>query len=305
MTVLRKHQRRFLIIASIIVVIFLVAVAAYFRLSVTPPITNSDVKYTFLIFGIDNDGGNADVIIAATFDVDNHTINAVSIPRDTIVFVDGNIPRRAGLVLPSMAERYGNTHDALNATIEVFTSVLGFEVDFHFVVDMDAFVALVDAVGTVEFYVPVDMNYIDPFQSLTIQYQQGLHHLTGKQALEVVRYRLTYTDGDLGRISTQQDFLISVAEQVLSNPPGISEFASVFSSYVETDLRIGELIWLFRELMNVDADSLKFETMPGNVYVADHMQYVIISIAEWLNVINEKLNPLSTEITAQKLNIAQ
>lgn len=305
MTVLRKHRQRFSIIALIMMVIILVVAVTYFRSSITPPITHNDVKYTSLIFGIDNDGGNADVIIATMFDLGNHTINAVSIPRDTIVLVDGDIPRRAGLVLPSMVERYGNTQDALSATIDVFTGVLGFEVDFHFVVDMDAFVALVDAIGGVAFYVPVDMDYIDPFQDLIIRYQKGLHHLTGEQALGVVRYRLTYIDGDFGRIRTQQDFLASAAEQVLSNPPAISETAGIFSNHVGTDLRLGELIWLFGELIQVDAENLSFKTMPGNLYVADHMQHMLPATAEWLDVINEKLNPLQAEITEQMLNIAQ
>ena len=305
-TILQKMKLpRFLFVSTIIIAVILATVLIYFRVAVTSPEAAGDTKFTFIVFGIDNDGGNADTILVATFDSVNYTLNTVSIPRDTILNIGSDIHRRAGLILPSMVERYQNRHDALTVTIGIFTDILGFEPDFHFVVDMEAFVALVDAIGGVEFYIPVDMNYADPYQDLFIRHTRGLHYLTGQQAIEVVRYRLTYEDGDIGRVRTQQNFLASAAQQILNNPPNITEIAGIFLNYVETDLRLGELIWLAGEFLKMDTENIHFATMPGSLHSADGMQYVMISTVEWLEIINERLNPSHVEITVQKLNIVQ
>lgn len=39
--------------------------------------------------------------------------------------------------------------------------ILGFQIDCYAVVDLNAFVQLVDAIGGVDYNVPVDMNYYD------------------------------------------------------------------------------------------------------------------------------------------------
>ena len=82
---------------------------------------------------------------------------------------------------------------------ETVGTQLGIPVDFTVTVDLDGFIALVDAIGGVDFYIPVNMDYDDPLQGLSIHYQKGQRHLNGRQAMEVVRFRhntcLLYTSG--------------------------------------------------------------------------------------------------------------
>ena len=51
--------------------------------------------------------------------------------------------------------------------------MLGIPVDFYVGVDLQAFVDLVNAIGGVDFEVPIDMNYDDPYQDLSHPLQQG------------------------------------------------------------------------------------------------------------------------------------
>ena len=47
--------------------------------------------YTFLLVGNDDGNGNTDTIIVGRLDTVNHTMDFVSIPRDTLVNLDWNV----------------------------------------------------------------------------------------------------------------------------------------------------------------------------------------------------------------------
>ena len=74
---------------------------------------------------------------------------------------------------------------------------------------------LVDLVEGVEFYVPRDMDYDDPYQDLHIHLKEGRQVLDGEKAMQLVRFR-GYDDGDIGRVAVQQDFLKALIKECLS-----------------------------------------------------------------------------------------
>ena len=53
------------------------------------------------------------------------------------------------------------------------SKILGIPIDFYVKVNTRGFVRLVDAIGGVDFNVPVDMNYEDPTQDLYIHFSKG------------------------------------------------------------------------------------------------------------------------------------
>jgi hypothetical protein len=133
-----------------------------------------------------------------------------------------------------------------------------------------------------------------------------MQHLTGQEAMEVVRYRKGYPDADIGRIGTQQDFLMAAAEQILAkqNKLDITELANVFLKYVDTDLNIGNLIWLGKEFYKTDKSNISFTTLPANYGDSvNNTSYVTIKVDEWLKVLNEKINPYKQNMTAEDLSI--
>ena len=69
----------------------------------------------------------------------------------------------------------------------VVPHLLGFRPDNYAVVDLKAFIQLVDVIGGVDYNVPCDMDYDAPDQDLHIHYSAGMQHLTGQQAMEVFR----------------------------------------------------------------------------------------------------------------------
>ena len=150
-----------------------------------PQLQRKDATWTFLLCAEDQVSGNTDTIMACTYDTVNQKVGLVSIPRDTLIDRPGWKYHRINAVYPSGNVVYppdGGIQELMTAVGEV----LGIPIDHYVVVDTRIFVELVDAVGGVDFNVPVRMSYDDPLQDLHIHFEPGMQHLTGKQALQVV-----------------------------------------------------------------------------------------------------------------------
>ena len=254
--------------------------------------------YNILVSGVDDAGGGSDTNLLARFDVPNGHIDVVSLPRDTLLHTERHSNKL------NFAYASGGT-ELLRDDIE---RLLGVPVDFYVTVDLQGFVALVDQMGGVDFEVPADMDYDDPAQNLHIHYAKGPRHLSGKQAMEVVRWRKNndgggYADADIGRIATQQAFLKAVAEKAarLGNAPAL---ARIFFSYVKTDLTAGNLVWLGTEALDIGAEGVCFHTLPGDGagYYRRESVYVLDPDAT-LALVNEALNPYDQPITMDELDI--
>ncbi|MBR4869404.1 MAG: LCP family protein, partial [Oscillospiraceae bacterium] len=224
-------------------------------------LARKDDFFTILVSGVDDGNGNSDTNILVAFDASTGQINCVSIPRDTLIDVDWGVKK--------INSCYGRGGIELMA--EKLEEMLGIPVDFTVTVDLQAFVQLVNTIGGVEFDVPVNMNYDDPYQDLHIHFTKGYQYLTGEDALKVVRFRHNndgsgYGTEDLGRIGTQQAFLKAVAKKMLEpkNIDKVSSYVQIFSDYVDTDLSVGNLAWFGTEAFSIGLENIDFMTLPGD-----------------------------------------
>lgn len=252
--------------------------------------------YTILLSGIDNDAGGSDTNILMRFDAVNKDIDLVSLPRDSLMASGHKL---------NYAYARGGT-DQLRSEIE---DLLGIPVDFFVSVDLKGFIKLVDEIGGVDFEVPINMDYDDPYQDLHIHFTKGMQHLDGQAAMEVVRFRHNndgtgYGTEDIGRIGTQQAFLKAVAQKLLKLE-NVSAMAEVFMNYVKTDLTLGNLVWLANEALSMGGmDAVSFATLPGDGtgYYKGASVYALDPEAI-LTMVNEKLNPYVNDVTAEDMNI--
>lgn len=263
------------------------------------PVLAGDYKegfYTFLIVGVDAEGSLTDTIMVAALDTVNSQLNVVSVPRDTQVDVARN-PKKI-----NSAYAVGGV-EQLKAEIK---SLLGFKPHYYLVVGLEAFKELVDVIGGVEFYVPQDMKRKDSDPRLNIDLKQGHQLLDGDKALQLVRFR-GYPNADIGRIETQQQFLLALADELLaiSNIPKIPELLRIFEQQVETDLSFRDMQWFARKVMDLQVETdISIQTLPiaGFGNYKGH-NYVYLSKEELLTLVNEALNPFKHSITANDVNI--
>ena len=252
--------------------------------------------YTILVSGVDDGNGGSDTNILLAVDAANDSIYGVSIPRDTKAYFNGKNHK--------INAAYNSGGMALLS--DVVSQQLGIPVDYTVLVDLKGFEALVNAIGGVDFTVPVDMDYDDPVQDLHIHFTKGYRHLNGADALRVVRFRHNndgtgYDSEDIGRMQTQQNFLKAVAKQTLtvSSLTKIDSLMKIFQQYVETDLTLGNLAWLGREAISIGAENIDFSTLPGNW----KSPYIYLDKEETLALINQHLNPYVEDRTAEDLQI--
>ena len=253
--------------------------------------------YNILLYGVDNDAGGSDTNMLMRFDAVNKTVDIVSLPRDTLM--------SNGHKLNSSYNNGGT--EALRSNIE---DMLGVPVDFYVSVDLKGFIALIDQIGGVEFDVPCDMDYDDPYQDLHIHFKAGLQKLNGQQAMEVVRFRHNNDNTgyggrqDLGRIGTQQAFLKTVTQKLmkLENVPAMAE---TFLKYVKTDLTLGNLVWLANQALSMGGtDAISFATLPGDgAGWYNGKSFYTLYPEQVLEMTNSMLNPYVADITADEQNI--
>nr|WP_325211824.1 LCP family protein [uncultured Oscillibacter sp.] len=278
--------------------------------------------WTVLILGRDTGGGgNTDTMLLASYDVTNQKATVMSIPRDTMVNVPWDIKR-----INSVYNYYGGGERGIQHLYKEIAQLVGFEPDFQVVVEWDAVGAIVDAIGGVYFDVPLDMNYEDPYQDLSIHQAKGYRLLSGDDAMQVLRYRHDnnrkhgYAEGDLGRIKTQQAFLKAMAEQVLKpkNMTKAGPLIEAFNKNVETDLSFQNILWFAQSavLGGLKMEDVNFVTMPNSAkYVysrsidkltggRDKMQsYVVPSARKLLDLVNNELSPFTEVFTLKDLDI--
>lgn len=255
-----------------------------------------DDFFTILVSGLDDDNGGSDTNILVGFDAKNQAITCVSIPRDTGVYINGK----------SRKINYAYNLGGMEQMRQTVSDALGIPVDFSVEVNLKAFVKLVDEIGGVDFEVPLNMNYDDPYQDLHIHLQKGMQHLNGADALKVVRFRHNndgsgYGTEDIGRIGTQQAFLKAVFQKMLANPQKITAYAQIFSEYVKTDLAVSELAWFGQEALLMGMDKLSFSTLPG--VWSDRLNRWVIDQDAALELVNSGLNPYLIDRTLADLHL--
>ena len=253
--------------------------------------------YTILLSGLDDDNGGSDTNILMAVDTVNGYVYGASIPRDSKAIIGGKAHKI------NYAYNKGGT-ELLASTV---SEQLGIPVDYTVSVDLKGFTALVDAIGGVDFEVPINMDYDDPIQGLSIHFKKGMQHLSGADALRVVRFRHNndgtgYGSEDLGRMQTQQKFLKAVAKKMLSFENLISnprKYAEIFGQYVDTDLSVTDLAWFGMQVLGMGVDKIDFSTLPNEW----KSPYIYLDPDETLALVNTYLNPYVEDRTAEDLNL--
>ncbi|MGM9661710.1 MAG: LCP family protein [Oscillospiraceae bacterium] len=257
--------------------------------------------YNILVCGVDDGNGGSDTMILVSVDAKKPAINCISIPRDTLIDVDWTVKK-----INASYNRGG-----VELVAEKVSELMGVPVDFTVEVNLQGFIELVDAIGGVDFEVPLNMNYDDPYQDLHIHVSKGMQHLDGKTAMGVVRFRHNndgsgYGTQDIGRIGTQQAFLKAVAKQMLAtiSPDDFGTYAKLFKQYVETDLTVNNLLWLGQQALAAGMDNIHFYTLPGDGtgYYKGGSYYILYD-DQVLSLVNDYFNPYTEPRTLEDLHV--
>lgn len=304
---LKFFSRLAIIIVFALSVVAGVGVAAYYFLPTAPSSSDSSIAnesslkddtYNILLCGVDESHENADTIVLASFDTKAKTLRLLSIPRDTM----SNEERPIQKINASYSVDYeGN----IEQTIREVEKVTALPIDRYAITTFEGFEEAIDAIGGVEMYVPMDLEYSDPYQDLEINLKEGDQVLDGKHALQFVRFRSGYATGDIGRIGAQQLFFAALADTFLDKSivTKVPSLAKVVSENMETDFTISEMIWFFKQAQGMSKDSIEMFILPGTPDYYDGLSYYIPSESGIIELINSKFMKGSKRIGPKDLDL--
>ncbi len=244
-------------------------------------------RQNILIVGVDSNGDAADkfkgtrsdTMILVNLDPAAHSINAISIPRDSKVYLAGDY----GVQKINAAHALGG----IDLTIKTVEDTLGIKINKYVLVNNDGVKKLVDALGGVPVYIEKDMYYNDNAGKLHINLSKGLHVLNGDQVEGYLRFRKDGL-GDIGRTSRQQWFVKAVLEKLQSPSaiPKIPEVLNIASTYVKTNLSLYEMSHIAAALRNIDMNDVEFATLPGSPSKKGYISYWILDPEKTQEVID-------------------
>ena len=262
-------------------------------------------RRNILLLGVDSngegtdpwEGTRTDTIILLNVDPRTKSLNALSIPRDSKVF----LPDDHGVQKINAAHAIGG----IGMTIRTIEETLGVKIDRYIMVHDEAVKEIVDALGGVDIYVEKNMHYNDYSGKLFINLKKGPNHLSGKEVIGYLRFRHDPM-GDIGRTQRQQWFLRGIME-ALKKPETITklpEIINVASKYIKTNMSFYELSQYAGFAKHLDMDKIEIAMLPGAPNKKGYISYWILDPEKTQEVVNrliyrEKINPESmTDVKA-------
>lgn len=263
---------------------------------------NEDTEYdnnkvqNVMLLAVDAEGYRTDVIILAQYNFETQKVNMLQIPRDTMIETD----RWDKKINAAYA------YDKEEGLFDAVKKLLGVKVDKYILVNIDGFRDIIDEIGGVEMYVPINMYYDDPYQNLHIDLKKGHQVLYGKQAEMFVRFRKNndgtgYPNGDIGRIEAQQEFIKAAIDKMFSikNVLKIPKMAAIIIRNVKTNFGVTDLSNYIEIAFKMDKDNINIMKMPGKDGYVDGRSYIICDKEKTKEIIEEYFTPESDVINQE------
>ena len=253
----------------------------------TPTEYKEDVV-NVLVCGIDYEEGRAytgdgsndgmtDMIMYVNFDVANHKINMLQIPRDTY---------------PGEKYKHGNTgkisavalhNDGIGSLMELIYEQYKLPVDYYVTIDMQSLKEIVDLFGGIEVYIPKDIS----FKGSTLE--QGYRNLNGEAAEFFVRNR-NYAQSDIARLDMQRYFYQGLFARIRTATVwDLAKLAPVALKYVETNIPMDQLISMGVSFLQVDSANIMMCKLP--TYSAaqryNDQSHLICDVAKTTDLLNQ------------------
>lgn len=171
-------------------------------------------------------GSRSDTIMLTRVDPVNYQITLVSIPRDTQAWYDGEKYK-------INSTYYNGGIDELKSQVKDLTGV---EATHYLDMGFADFVKFIDALGGVDVYVPVDMDFKDVMSEDRIYLGEGDQHLDGPSALVFSRVRKIFAgEGEACRQVDDRSIVESILKSVANDPEVIDSAVSALYDNAKTD----------------------------------------------------------------------
>lgn len=257
-----------------------------------------------LLLGVDSNGPQtmpfsgvrSDTMIILNIDLQGKSVNAISIPRDSKVYLADS----HGIQKINAAYALGG----IGLTKKTIEETFGIRIHNYIIVNAEGVRKLIDALGGVPIYVDQNLRYHDYTGKLHIDLQKGHHVLNGKDAEGYLRFRKDYL-GDIGRVHRQQKFIKALMEK-LKSPEAIKsipEALKIANSYTRTDLNLYQLSQYAALAREIDLSKVEFVMLPGAPNKKGIVSYWILDPEKVQAVINRLIYRQKSELKRKDITV--
>jgi len=287
---IRPHRRRIvlLLVAALVIALIIAAGGLWFKLqgnistasmrSSESAAPDSSHGLNILLLGSDTrdleasgfgkaTGARSDSMVLVHVAAGNKRIDAVQIPRDTLVDMPacedtGHGSSPGGVSMINSALNYGPA-----CSVAAVESLTGVQLNHFIEINFEGFMSIVDALGGINVCLPQPMK--DPKAKLDLP--AGDQKVNGTDALALARTRHAVGDGsDIARLGHQQMVMSAIVQQAtsretLARPDRLYSFLDAATQSLTVDpglSSLSDLTALAARAQAVPSDEITFMTMP-------------------------------------------
>ncbi len=254
-----------------------------------PVSVNDSTRINILLLGVEGDKN--DTLIIAGVDTMARTVSFLSIPRDTYISGDYDLPKAKQIYGAFDADR------RIAAVKEAVKDMFGFWVDYYFVLDEATLSAMVSFTDGVEYSIPKNPSY----HSLS----SGEQTITAENAFALFRFKESWTDVETDPPRVQRYFLQALFAELVQDKESIEKNSLALSEIAKTDLTAGQMAYLAHLLAEFDFENAFSRALPGGEVEIEDVPYYEVNIEQAVEMLNEQFNPLEKDLTVYNVHFRQ
>lgn len=325
--VVRRKKRKlrkwikFVLVSTLIALIGLIGYGAYLYIKADSVLSESYVEDTreksplrdamvdpsidnvsVLIMGVDAnehrdnaESARTDALMVATFNKDEKSINLVSIPRDSLVY----IPYVGYEDKINHAHYFGGTE----AAIETVENLLDIPIDYYVKLNFHAFVDVVDALNGITVDVPYELK-----ESNSMDKRDSIHLLPGEQTVDgeeaLALARTRKLDNDIERGKRQQEIMKAVINKATSvnSILNYDDVLEAVGDNMETNMTFSDMKTFITYGTSAGKLSIDTHTLEGDDYKPGGVYYWAldqIALEETKNMLKDHLDISTSTVETQ------
>ena len=279
-------------------------------------VANLDPIYC-LVMGVSTDEGLllTDTLIVCAYYPRTQQASMMSIPRDTFVG-RSEATATSGDKINAVYANYEGGKRGAEKLLDFVEKVTNLKIDNYIVVKNEGLIQIVDAIGGVEFNVPINMDYDDWSQDLHIHLTAGKQKIDGAKAEQLLRFRhnndfttypQSYGGEDLGRTQTQRDFITETIKQTLkfNNVTKINELIDIAFKNTETNMDMNYVMKYSPAAVEFNVEALQNSYLPGTPVMYNQISFYKPNKSETKELVNEMFTfkQMGAELNSEEQNV--
>lgn len=206
-------------------------------------------------------------MMVANLDLKTKKVHLISIPRDTLIPIEGHGYSKANLIYKIARMQFGNNEDQnLKFSKKVYGDYLGIDINYSFLLDFSGFENMIDDIGQIKIELTKEETEKYPFlqekefEGAKLQNHNTTFRLNGEQSLIFIRWPKNAVP-DFDRIRRQHLFIVGIRNQylnynVLLNPIKVIRMMQTGAKNIKTDFHLWEFLKFLEEIENIKIENI-------------------------------------------------